>query len=160
TEGAEVNAGFPVKATAMDDRTVEKVEFRLNGTLIKTLTSAPWDFAAPSTIGQGKHKVELTAYDRGGNTATAVVNVQYGTVCAAAADCTSEGQVCLDGHCVAGPSMPGGLGTACTDNAECSSSQCGSDSSGNGYCVESCDLTANACPSGFGCVDVGNGAGV
>ena len=160
TEGAQVNAGFPVKATAMDDRTVEKVEFRLNGMLIKTLTSAPWDFAAPANLGQGMHKVELTAIDRGGNTAKAAVNVQYGTVCQAAADCSTAGQVCIDGHCVVGPGMPGGLGTACTDNGQCASTQCGSDGAGNSYCVESCELTANACPSGFDCIDAGNGGGV
>jgi MYXO-CTERM domain-containing protein len=109
-------------------------------------------------ITQGKHKVELTAYDRGGNTAKALVNVQYGTVCQAAADCETAGQVCLEGHCVVGPGMPGGLGESCTGNEDCSSMQCGNDGK-NGYCVESCDLAQNACPSGFDCLDTG-GAGV
>ena len=40
------------------------------------------------------------------------------------------------------------------------SSQCGSDAAGNSYCVESCDVAANACPSGFDCLDTGAGAGV
>jgi MYXO-CTERM domain-containing protein len=159
TEGAQVAPGFPVRATAMDDRTVEKLEFRLDGMLIKTLEDPPWEFASPPTIGQGAHKVEVTAYDRGGNTAKATVNVQYGTVCAAAKDCTTAGQVCLDGHCVVGPGSPGGLGEACTGNEDCASSQCGSDGS-NSYCVEGCALGASACPSGFDCLDTGAGAGV
>ncbi len=158
TENAQVAAGFPVNATAMDDRTVEKLELRLDGQLIKTLEAAPWNFQTPANLSQGKHKVEVTAYDRGGNTSKALVNVQYGTVCQAAADCEAAGQVCLDGHCVVGPGTPGGLGESCTGNGDCSSMQCGSDGK-NSYCVESCDVGANACPSGFDCLDTG-GAGV
>jgi MYXO-CTERM domain-containing protein len=160
TEGAQVLAGFPVRADVMDDRVVSKVEFRLNGMLIGMREEAPWNFAAPTTLGQGKHKVEVIATDRGGNTASGTVNVQFGTVCMAAADCTTSGNVCIDGHCVVGPGMPGGLGTACTGNDQCASNQCGSDAEGTSYCVEACDLTANACPSGFDCLDTGAGAGV
>lgn len=159
TEGAQVNAGFPVQAEVTDDRSITKVEFRLDGVLLATRTEIPWHFSAPVDLGQGKHRVEITAYDRGGNKTTSAVNVQYGTVCQAAADCDGAGQVCLDGHCVVGPGMPGGLGQACTDSAECASAQCGSDGT-NSYCVEGCDLAANACPSGFACIDTGNGAGV
>lgn len=159
TEGAQVNAGFPVQANVTDDRTITKVEFRLDGMLLKTLEEGPWNFSAPVDLGQGKHKVEVTAYDRGDNKMIAVVNVQYGTVCQAAADCEDAGRVCLDGHCVVGPGNPGGLGEACTDSGQCASAQCGSDGA-NSYCVEACDLAANACPSGFSCIDTGGGAGV
>jgi MYXO-CTERM domain-containing protein len=144
----------------MDDRTVDHVEFRLDGTLLKTLTDPPFNFAAPTNLAQGAHKVEITAYDRGMNQAKATVNVAFGTVCTSAADCTTSGQVCLDGHCVAGPGMPGGLGTACTANSDCASNQCGSDASGHSYCVEQCDPMNSACPDGFDCSDTGNGAGV
>ncbi|HEU4610494.1 MAG TPA: Ig-like domain-containing protein [Kofleriaceae bacterium] len=160
TEGAQVSAGFPVQATAMDDRTIDKVELRLDGQLLQTKTESPWNFNTPVDIGQGQHKVEVTAYDRAGNASKANVNVQYGTVCMAATDCSTAGQVCVDGHCVAGPEMPGGLGQPCTGNADCASNQCGSDTEGNSYCVEQCDLTASACPSGFECQDAGNGGGV
>lgn len=37
--------------------------------------------------------------------------------------------------------------------------QCGNDGE-HGYCVEACDLTAQQCPGGFVCQDVGNGTGV
>jgi MYXO-CTERM domain-containing protein len=157
TEGAQVTPGFPVQVTAMDDRIVAKAEFRLNGTLIKTIEDGPFNFNAPAALNQGAHKVEVTVYDRGGNTAKAMVNVQYGTVCAAATDCTTQGNVCIDGHCVAGPGMPGGLGTACTGNDQCASGQCGSDAEGNSYCVEQCDPAANGCPSGFECQAAGGG---
>ncbi|HEX5059432.1 MAG TPA: Ig-like domain-containing protein [Kofleriaceae bacterium] len=160
TEGAQITAGFPVRADINDDRTVDHAEFRLDGQLVKTLTEAPWNWSAPTTLGQGAHKVEITAYDRGGNTAKQTVNVQNGTVCMAATDCTTAGQVCVDGHCVAGPGMPGGLGSPCTMSTDCASNQCGSDADGNSYCVEACDPSMNACPSGFDCQDAGNGAGV
>lgn len=160
TEGAQVNAGFPVRADVTDDRTVEKAEFRLDGQLVQTRMEAPWAWNAPASLGQGLHKVEITAYDRAGNTAKATVNVQFGTVCMSATDCTTAGNVCVDGHCVAGPGMPGGLGSPCTSNGDCASGQCGSDADGNAYCVEQCDLAASACPSGFVCQDTGNGAGV
>jgi hypothetical protein len=160
TEGAQITAGFPVRADIMDDRVVAKAEFRLDGQLIKTLEDGPWHFAAPAALGQGKHKVEVTAYDRAGNQAKGTVNVQFGTVCMAATDCTTAGNVCIDGHCVAGPGMPGGLGTPCGGNADCASGQCGSDGAGNNYCVEACDPAANGCPSGFDCQDAGGGAGV
>jgi MYXO-CTERM domain-containing protein len=157
---AMVAAGFPVRADITDDRVIQKAEFRLNGMLIGTDEEAPWQWMAPANLPQGAHKVEVTAYDRGGNATKALVNVQFGTVCATAKDCSTEGQVCIDGHCAAGPNMPGGLGTACTGNEMCSSQQCATDTEGNGYCVEACDLAANACPSGFDCVDAGGGAGV
>ncbi len=159
TEGAQVTPGFPVKTTVMDDRIVAKAEFRLDGTLVKTLEegTAAWDFAAPANLAQGAHKVEVTVFDRGGNSAKATVNVAYGTVCQSAAECMTSGQVCLDGHCVAGPGMPGGLGTPCTGNDQCASGQCGSDASGNSYCVEQCDPAASACPDGFECQMAGAG---
>jgi MYXO-CTERM domain-containing protein len=160
TEGAQITAGFPVQATIMDDRTVEKAEFRLDGNLIGTKTDGPFNWNAPTTLGQGAHKVEVTGYDHAGNQAKATVNVQFGTVCSTAADCTTQGNVCIDGHCVAGPEMPGGLGTACTGNSDCASGQCGSDADGNSYCVEQCNPADNKCPSGFDCQDAGNGTGV
>jgi MYXO-CTERM domain-containing protein len=160
TDNAQVAAGFPVRADITDDRVVQKAEFRLNGMLIGVDEEAPWQWNAPTNLGQGLHKVEISATDRGGNTTKATVTVQFGTVCQAAKDCNTEGHVCIDGHCAAGPGLPGGLGTACTGNESCSSQQCGSDSDGNSYCVEACEIAANGCPSGFDCIDTGGGHGV
>ena len=159
TENAQVTPGFPVRATITDDRIIEKVELRLDGMIVGTDMEEPWEFQTPANLSQGKHKIEITAIDRGPNATKAAVNVQYGTVCATASDCDTNGNVCLDGHCVAGPTMPGGLGTTCTTNADCSSMQCGNDGT-NGYCVEACDLTADGCPDEFACTDVGGGNGV
>jgi len=160
TEGAKVTPGFVVRADITDDRFVAKAEMRLDGTLLGTLEEAAWNFTTPSVLSQGAHKVEITAYDRAGNTTKSVVNVQYGTVCTQDSECTGDGELCLDGHCVAGPGAAGGLGSSCGDNSECVSGQCASDTGGNSYCVEGCDPVANACPGGFSCLETGPGAGV
>jgi hypothetical protein len=158
-DGAQVNAGFPIKADVADDRTVEKVEIKLDGMVIKTLTDGPFNGAAPANLGQGMHKVEVIGYDHAMNKTTATVNVQFGTVCAADSDCTQEGNVCVEGHCVAGPSMEGGLGTGCGANEDCSSGQCGNDGE-NSYCTTTCNPEQSACPSGFSCLDSGGGNGL
>jgi MYXO-CTERM domain-containing protein len=158
TEMAQVTPGFPVKATTTDDRIVEKVELRLDGMLIG-MKAEVTDFSmnTPGNLSQGKHKIEVTAYDHAGNKTASVVNVQYGTVCTSDAECDTAGSVCLGGHCEAGPSVTGGLGTDCTDNAACASGQCGNDGE-HGYCVTTCDIgAAGSCPSNFSCVDAGNG---
>jgi hypothetical protein len=159
TEMAQVTPNFPIRSEISDDRVITKAEFRLDGTLIKTLEDGPYNFNAPATLAPGKHKVEVTAYDRAGNTSKGVVNVAFGSVCTQNSECTGEHQVCLDGRCVAGPGSDGGLGSTCDSNADCSSQQCANDGS-NGYCVEGCDPTASACPGGFSCEETAPGAGV
>jgi MYXO-CTERM domain-containing protein len=79
-------------------------------------------------------------------------------VCTANTDCTTAGDVCVGGHCVPGPSMPGGLGSPCTGNADCASGQCASDGKGHEYCVEACDPAMAQCPSGFSCQATSTGA--
>src|SRR5262249_19499243 len=93
-----------------------------------------------------------------GNTAKASVNVAYGQSCTNGG-CTDPHQVCVDGHCVAGPDMPGGLGSPCTDGSMCASGQCSDDGTAK-YCTTPCDPAMNGCPSGFGCVETGPMAGV
>lgn len=158
TENAQVTPGFPIRADVADDRVIIKTEFRLDGQLLKTLEDPPWNFSAPPQLAPGKHKVELTAYDRAGNTTKGIVNVAFGAVCNANEEC-GENQLCLDGRCVAGPGSDGGLGSTCDSNADCASSQCANDGT-NGYCVEGCDPAASACPGGFSCEETSPGAGV
>lgn len=158
TEMEQVMPGFQVKAMTTDDRVIEKVELLLDGTLVGMKgETTTFTMATPGTLSQGKHKIEVSAYDRAGNKTTSVVNVQYGTVCASDSDCETAGSVCLGGRCEAGPSVTGGLGTECADNASCSSGQCASDGT-NGYCVTSCEVgVSGSCPSSFECVDAGTG---
>jgi len=159
SNNGSVMPSFAITATAMDDVGISKVEFRLDNTLIGTASSAPFKATAPATLTQGSHHLEATAYDFTNNTAKAAIDVVYGEACTSGG-CSDPTQVCLDGHCVAGPDTAGGLGSPCTDNAGCASGQCGDDGAGNRYCVEPCDTTNNMCPSGFGCLATTGTAGV
>jgi hypothetical protein len=157
-EDAQVTPNFPVRADVSDDRVIIKTEFRLDGQLIKTLEDGPWNFNAPPTLAPGRHRVELTAYDRAGNTTKGTVSVAFGSVCTENSECDGT-NVCLDGRCVAGPGSDGGLGSTCETNDQCASNQCANDGN-NGYCVEGCDPAASGCPSGFACEETSPGAGV
>jgi len=159
--GDIVVPGFPVSTDVVDDQGVSKVELRVDGTLVLTLTSAPYAFNAPATLGDGTHTVEATGYDLFGSTAKASVQVIIGKPCGKPADCPKETDTCIGGRCVPGPGAQGGLGTACTSGTQCASGMCASTTDGS-FCVETCVLGAGQCPSGFGCLDAnaGNGGGV
>ncbi len=152
---ASVMAGFAVTADINDDVAVAKAELRVDGTLAGTKMGSPWTWNAPASLGQGSHHLEVTAYDLANNSAKAAIDVTFGSVCVKKSDCNGD-EVCVSGHCAAGPGTTGGLGTVCTNNSDCASGQCASDADGNHYCVETCDLTRKgACPDGFGCIEAG-----
>ncbi len=153
-------AGFQVTANVDDNIGVQSADLKIDGTLFKTLGNGPWAWTTPSNLGQGTHHLEVVGKDIMGNTASATADVTIGHACSMASDCTTSGDVCVDGHCVAGPGDQGGLGTMCMQNSDCASGQCGDDGMGDKYCVTSCDPTKNACPSGFSCNDTGGGNGV
>lgn len=68
------------------------------------------------------------------------------------------GYYCQERSCIAGPQIPGGLGATCTMDPDCLDGVCAND--GNKMaCATSCDLNADSCPSGFGCLDAGKGDG-
>jgi uncharacterized protein (TIGR03382 family) len=160
SSNGSVMPGFAITANAGDDVGITKVDFTLDGTLIGTATTSPFKATGPATLSQGSHHLEATAYDFSNNTAVAAIDVMYGESCTSSG-CTDSTQVCVDGHCVAGPDQTGGLGSPCTDNTSCASGSCGDDGAGNKYCVEPCDPTAtSSCPGGFGCLVTTPGSGV
>jgi len=159
-EGDVVVAQFPIKAMITDDLSVTKAELRIDGQLVNTTSNSIaglfiWN--APATIGQGRHKVTITGYDIAGTPATQEINVTLGSACKKPADCDKDTDTCVDGRCVAGSGVQGGLGSTCAVNTECASGQCASDSTGEMHCVEQCDPAADACPSGFDCIQAGAG---
>ena len=148
--------GFPVHVDATDDRTVDKVEFQprrhadqdARRRRRSTSTRRP-------TLGQGKHKVEVTAYDRAGNTTTASSTSRSAR--SARRTAMRRPTAGLPRRSLRrGPGHRGGLGTPCTGNSDCASNQCGDDGT-NQYCVETCDPAASACPGGFSCLAIGAG---
>jgi hypothetical protein len=157
-DGANVQPGFPVVATVMSPYgPPSKAELRVDGTLVLALTSQPYAFNAPSTLGNGSHTVEVTGYDNQGVTGKKQISVYIGAPCQKPADCPVNTDTCIGGRCVPGPGVQGGLGMKCTDGTQCASGQCASDGT-NMYCVEPC--MTGQCPSGFGCAITSGTMGV
>jgi MYXO-CTERM domain-containing protein len=155
--GDSVQQGFIVSTEISDDSgSIPRVEFKVDGTLVTTLTTEPFVFNAPLGLEEGGHHVEVIAYDPHGVAGTASVDVIIGPPCKSEDDCSRQSDVCVGGRCVPGPSVDGGLGTTCTDSTMCSSRACASDGT-DSYCVEACRV--GDCPDGFGCLDTGAGDG-
>ena len=151
---------FQILAAITDDVGIGRAELRIDNALVSTLFQAPYVWTAPASLGQGNHTILVTAYDVGGSMAMATVTAAIGLACGSASDCTTSTDACVDGRCVPGTGVTGGLGTECVGNAECLSGQCGADAAGDHFCVESCDPVKDACPSGFSCLGTSPTTGV
>lgn len=148
---------FPVYTDITDDSNIiSRVEFKVDGAVVTTITKGPFVFGAPDGLAEGAHHVEVIAYDGHGTPGTAAVDVIIGPPCEGEDDCTTD-FVCVGGRCVAGPNVSGGLGTTCVDSTTCVSDRCASDGT-NSYCVELCMV--GECPDGYGCLDTGEELGV
>ena len=159
-DGAYVNTMFAIKAKVMDDIGATKAELRIDGQLVATSTketAGVFAWNAPATVGQGKHKIQVTGYDVAFTPASAEINIIIGSACTKPADCATNTDTCVDGRCVPGSGVQGGLGSDCVANTDCASGQCANDGMGEAHCVETCSISADACPSGFDCIDAGMG---
>ena len=157
--GANVMAGFGVTTTPTDDSgVITKVQLAIDGTMVGELTTGgpTYQLAAPGTLGNGTHHVEVTAFDRHGVSGKGSIYVYIGPPCQESSDCERDADVCIAGNCVPGPGVDGGLGTTCATDDDCLSGHCASDGT-NDFCVEDC--TVGQCPGDFGCLDDGTGDG-
>lgn len=151
----QVEPGFAVRTTIEDNTGIARADLYVNDELVQSLTTGPFAFNAPATLGEGTHRVRVVAVDSQGTSgSSATVSVIIGEPCETPADCSPQGEemTCVDGRCVPGEGAPGGLGTECEDNAQCASGRCQASDQGT-YCVEDCDPTLDGCPSGFRCLD-------
>ncbi|HET7501365.1 MAG TPA: Ig-like domain-containing protein [Kofleriaceae bacterium] len=155
--GDTVDGGFPVTIEVTNGVDLASTELRVDGALITTLASNPYELAGPATLADGTHVVEVTGYDAAGTPGRARVEVIVGPGCTSPGECPNATDTCIGGRCVPGPDADGGLGTLCVTTVDCVSWQCANDG-GARYCVESC--APGQCPSGFGCRDDGQGGGV
>ena len=155
--GARLAAEFPIRAEATDDIAISKVELRIDGRLINTLTAAPYVWNAPTALANGNHIIKVTAYDIASTPTSTQLTASIGKPCGGSGDCPGDGQVCVEGRCVAGSGVDGGLGTTCVGNSDCLSGQCGGDGTGAAYCVEVCNPDEDGCPGDFGCIPAGDG---
>lgn len=156
--GESVQAGFNVFVDIQEDSDIlTRVEFKIDGQIVNSLTRGPYVFAAPGTIAEGTHRLEVIAYDGHLTPGASMVDVVVGPPCENEDDCNSVGDVCVGGRCVPGPSVTGGLGTTCSEGGMCASTQCASDGT-DSYCVEAC--RTGECPPDFGCLETGEDMGV
>lgn len=160
TAGKTVQPGFVVRVNATDDVAVDRVELIIDGTKIAEVFEEPFTIKAPDVVEPGPHMMEVRAVDVQGTPGSAMQNIVMGPPCTAASGCEGD-DVCVDGVCLPGPDVAGGLGYECQRDTECLSRRCIKASGESiGYCVESCELAnKGSCPSGFECMDNG-GAGV
>ena len=156
-DGAYVKPGFSIHSTFVDQLTFSQATLAIDDATASTKTSGPYIFQTAGSIPTGDHKVTVTATDTASppRTISASVNVHLMGSCAAQSDCTGASG-CVGGLCYPDKSVAGGVGTTCTDNSGCITSQCGSDGSSM-LCTAAC--VAGTCPSGMDCLDDG-GAGI
>jgi uncharacterized protein (TIGR03382 family) len=154
-----VTGGFMIAADVVDDMGISRVELWIDGTLIKTLTTKPYNFAAPDDLGEGEHEVKVIGYDVVGSPTSAITTAIIAPPCAADAECPMATDVCINSRCAPGPNFDSGLGATCTEATDCASGSCATTTEG-AYCVEPCVLGGNQCPSNFGCLDTGEGTGM
>lgn len=154
TDGRVAQPGFTVAVDAQDDVRVERVEVRLDGTLVGMATlynGLYWELKTPKDTAQGPHTLEVKAVDVQGVAATAMSSVDVGPACTPTAGCIDD-DVCVDGVCVPGPAVSGGLGSICQADTECLSHRCTDTNDSFKRCTESCDPSNSAtCPSEFEC---------
>jgi MYXO-CTERM domain-containing protein len=72
--GATVTSGVTVKASVTDNQGVVKAELLVDGKVVTSRTTAPWEFNA-GTLSQGTHLLKVKAYDAAGNAGEASVTV-------------------------------------------------------------------------------------
>ena len=156
--GSAVHTGFTIEVDCTSSDGIQEVDLALDGVNQVPLTTAPYTMASPSGLSKGTHHLTAICGTTKQATATATSDFIVGDTCSTDSDCMAAGFICFESTCIAGPMATGGIGAACTMNADCNSNSCASDGT-NSYCVIPCDPASPKCPSGFGCL-AANAGGV
>jgi uncharacterized protein (TIGR03382 family) len=161
TAGKTVQPRFVTRVNATDDVAVDRVELLIDGEKIAESHDEPFTIVAPDVVAEGPHAMEVRAVDIQGTPASVNLDIVMGPPCTASNGC-EDPELCVDGVCLPGPDVAGGLGYDCQGDTECLSRRCLKESGETiGHCVEPCSLaTAGSCPSSYECIDGGGGAGV
>jgi uncharacterized protein (TIGR03382 family) len=78
-DGSKVQAGFQVKVNTSDDQCIHKVELLIDGTVVQTLTAAPFEFTTDAALAKGSHTIQVKSYDAlNGAAASATITVGGG----------------------------------------------------------------------------------
>lgn len=156
--GSAQPAGFTINVDCQSSDGVQEVQYSIDGTLKTTQAAPPFSYPTPANLAMGSHRVTVLCASKLQAISTATADVIIGAPCGTDADCPA-GNICYGSACIAGPDAAGGLGATCTQSSDCVNGACANDGK-TMACVIPCDLAANACPDGFGCLDAGGGMGV
>lgn len=152
-DGQFVRPGFPIRASLDSQLQFKSGQLTVDGTPVQELNNGEVAVSAPASIAGGDRVIGVSLTDTGSRTVMDTVTVKVLGACSAGC---AAGTVCLDGLCMPGANVDGGLGASCTENLECITGTCASDGTTK-LCTGSCDAN-NACPSGFECLGEGEGA--
>lgn len=148
TEGQFVRPGAPIRATLDSQLQFDRGQLAIDGTVVSEITSAPVAITLPSTTAGGSRQITVSLTDTGQRTATDTVTVRVLGTCAAGCE---SGFACLEGICVPGGNVAGGLGTSCTNNEECITGTCAI-AGAESHCTGACAAADASCPEGFECL--------
>jgi len=150
-DGATVDAGFMVQVQATDDVGVVRVELAIDGMVVSSDTTAPYDFATDAMLAAGSHMIEATAYDMFNQASDSItITVASGAACDSDDDCPGD-ERCDNGACVAPPA-------GCTSDTECGADEVCT----GGVCEPKDDNPGTGDGGGCGCASAttpGAGAG-
>ena len=156
TDGKKVSPKFPIVIDAEDDAAIDHLELWIDGAMADAISGAPWQFTAPM-LAEGPHTIEIHAIDTTQMSAMTSITINQGPPCTAATGCEGT-DVCVNGGCIPGSDVPGGLGSICQANDQCLSMQCASAGETFMHCVAACDTsTPGSCPNNFECLASGSG---
>ncbi|MBE7454543.1 MAG: hypothetical protein HS111_38505 [Kofleriaceae bacterium] len=154
-DGATVQRGFGVYATAIDPRGVDRIELRINGWKWAEVPGVPLKTSAyvlsvPLEVPDGVMELDISSCNDLNSCATQRVTVTQGAPCTTADTCLL-GQRCDAGRCLWDPPA-GEIGDACTFPQACISNVCADIGGGDLACTETCYGGPNdLCPDGFRC---------
>ena len=157
-EGAQVDADYALELEVTSEFP-DRVEVTLNSQYREVLEGSSPTFVPPADISDGVHLYELVAVDQYDRRAEQTFSVTQGAPCSGSSDC-GDAEECVEGRCVPGASVDGGLGAECAADDDCLADRCSIDpdqeldDSPAGVCVEPCGLGGadGECPSGFSCI--------
>jgi hypothetical protein len=151
--GARVERGYELELDVAGPFP-DHIEISLNSLYTESLAWPERVFSPPPNVSGGVHRYRIAAVDQYGSRTETTFSVTQGSPCAGNGACARD-EVCVDGRCVPGPSVEGGLGAGCGSGEQCLSGRCSIDPDReiddrpSGVCVEVCEQ--GSCPSGFSC---------
>ena len=158
TDGQAVIDRFAIFGDVVEDRIVDRVEFRLNGFPWRiaggNLDDSSYSYTTEAELPDGIIDIEVRAYNDLQIDGSAFLTVQKGEPCTSASQCL-DAQFCEEGRC-AWPEPTIELGEECVRDADCVTYKCASDGTVS-LCSAVCVPGDNStCGDGFTCLQDGD----